>query len=175
MYFTKSNLDAFTNAVCFTGHRPQHLNDPDVVRTQLAIAIDKALAKGRRNFIVGGALGVDTWAFEILIGCKDYYPDIQIMLALPHPQIDAKWSAPEQKHFRALQHLADHIWICSGSYDIANYQKRNEFMVNHSTAVIACWNGKKHGGTFNCIKYAMDNDVVIYNALNKTYFRKEVK
>ena len=34
------------------------------------------------------------------------------------------------------------------------YQKRNEWMVDHATHVLAYYNGAPKGGTFNCLKYA---------------------
>jgi uncharacterized phage-like protein YoqJ len=34
------------------------------------------------------------------------------------------------------------------------YQKRNEWMVDNATHVLAYYNGSPKGGTFNCLKYA---------------------
>lgn len=34
------------------------------------------------------------------------------------------------------------------------YQKRNEWMVDNATHVLAYYNGKGRGGTYNCIAYA---------------------
>jgi uncharacterized phage-like protein YoqJ len=34
------------------------------------------------------------------------------------------------------------------------YQKRNEWMVDNATHILAYYNGAPRGGTFNCLKYA---------------------
>ena len=42
-------------------------------------------------------------------------------------------------------------------------QKRNKYMVDQSDLVIAVWDGKKVGGTWNTIKYAKSKEKqVIY-------------
>ena len=50
-------------------------------------------------------------------------------------------------------------------YFRACYQKRNEFMVDHSNLVIAVWNGKK-SGTKNTIDYANRHGIKVINVLN---------
>lgn len=55
---------------------------------------------------------------------------------------------------------ADHkIFICRG-YSRARFQIRNEWMVNHSSRVIAVFNGKK-SGTKNTIDYAKKANVPV--------------
>ena len=58
---------------CFTGHRyfswgnntghPQH----KTLLAKLEKAIDLAFAKGATHFICGNAIGVDTWAAELVL------------------------------------------------------------------------------------------------------------
>lgn len=31
---------------------------------------------------------------------------------------------------------------------------RNRYLVDHSQLIIAYWDGRDHGGTFDCLKYA---------------------
>ena len=40
-------------------------------------------------------------------------------------------------------------------------QVRNKYMVDNSDMVIACWNGDCIGGTWNTIRYAMNNNKII--------------
>lgn len=61
---------------------------------------------------------------------------------------------------------ADYTTTVSDHYFRACYQRRNEFMVDHSNLVIAVWNGEK-SGTKNTIDYAIKYGVKIINILDK--------
>jgi uncharacterized phage-like protein YoqJ len=45
------------------------------------------------------------------------------------------------------------------------YQKRNKWMVDNSDEGFALWNGKKEGGTYNCLKYAHEVNKPVLNLL----------
>ena len=47
------------------------------------------------------------------------------------------------------------IDVSPDPYAVWKMQKRNIWMVDQSNVVIAVWDGKKSGGTYNCIKYAV--------------------
>ena len=63
---------------CFTGHRPEafpwgtNKDDPrcKTLFRHLEDAIDDLIAKGCNHFIAGNALGIDTWASEIVLEKK---------------------------------------------------------------------------------------------------------
>ena len=51
--------------------------------------------KGVRRFLVGGELGVDQWAGEIILRLKEQpeYSDIELVVVLPFPGHDEQWDA----------------------------------------------------------------------------------
>lgn len=61
-----------------------------------------------------------------------------------------------------------------GKYHVAKMQKRNRYMVDNSSIVIAVYNGGK-GGTFNCLSYAHKEGRTIYYIIPKHDFKVEVK
>lgn len=71
---------------CITGSRPQSLpwsfDETDIrcikFKQELKIALAKIIDRGYTHFIGGMALGVDQYAFEILIEFKRCNPDNQI-------------------------------------------------------------------------------------------------
>lgn len=79
---------------CFTGHRPNAFPWKDntgdkrckILLVRIEKAVDKALSLGARHFICGNALGVDTWASEIVLKKKAQFPDIILEIALPFEQ-----------------------------------------------------------------------------------------
>ena len=57
--------------------------------------------------------------------------------------------------------------VVSPAYFRGCMQKRNRYMVDNSDIVLAIWNGKETGGTWNTIKYARSkNKEIRYIMLN---------
>ena len=67
--------------VSFTGYRPEKLpffgeDDPLCIdmKKRLSVQIQSLIADGADEFYSGMALGVDTWAAEIVLELKKLYP-----------------------------------------------------------------------------------------------------
>lgn len=146
---------------CFTGHRPEKLNQPEkVVIAELEKAIRQAVADGFTTFISGMARGVDIWAAEIVLRLRSDGAPIRLICASPYEGFERSWSSEWQQRYRAIMESADLVrYICPG-YSKACFQIRNEWMVNHSARVIAVFNGEK-GGTKNTIDYANRTNVEV--------------
>ena len=124
------------------------------------------LNKNITNFITGGAQGVDQLAFWAVEHLKQKYPDknIQNILCIPFENFHSKWSKTglfSQNEFNKILKHADQVKIISPTNEIKAYQKRNEYMVNHSCTVIAVakWLTPDQplpspGGTSNTMQYA---------------------
>lgn len=163
--------------VAFTGHRPDKLggyNEDNpiakCVKHELSVAIDAMIGKGYRRFIHGGALGVDTWAGEIVSDYALWYgirTDIKIYSDLfrPFENQEAKWPKECKIRYLKLMDRCDNvITVCEPGYASWKMQKRNEAMVDASDLVIAVWDGTD-GGTANCVRYAQrkGKEIVIIN------------
>lgn len=144
---------------CFTGHRPGKLHMSELqIKHALAAAIESAYADGYRTFITGMAQGVDIWAGELVLEFKGIHPDIHIICALPHPDFEKRWSKDWQQRYNTILSKADLTKTVCDTFSYGAYQKRNEWMVNHSARVIAVYNGEA-GGTRNTIEYAKKQGV----------------
>ena len=141
--------------VCFTGHRPEKLTRYEKSITKdLEKEIRQAVADGLNVFITEMARGVDIWAAQIVLMLRDEGYDVKLMCACPYEGFERGWSQEWQKAYREIMVAADFVkFVCEG-YSRACFQIRNEWMVNHSTRVIAVFNGEK-SGTKNTIDYAM--------------------
>ena len=152
--------------VCFTGHRPEKLNvsERKVVRG-LEKTIDVSIADGYCTFITGMARGVDIWAAEIIIQKRKKNKELKLICALPYEGFEQSWGADWQKRYRNILERADLVKVISPGYSKACFQKRNEWMVDHSSRVIAVWNGEP-SGTKNTIDYACAKSVDVLNILD---------
>lgn len=146
---------------CFTGHRPEKLRQPEsLIVKRLEAAIKDAIADGKNVFISGMARGVDIWAAEIVLRLRDEGQAIKLICASPYRGFEHGWSVEWQRRYNAVLGAADLVrYICPG-YSRFCFQIRNEWMVDHSSLVIAVFNGE-NGGTKNTIDYAKNMNVKV--------------
>ena len=147
---------------CITGHRPEKLDCTErIVVDALTSAIRKAYSDGYRTFISGMARGVDIWAAEIVLRERKSHPVIHLICALPHPDFQIRWEQSWQRRYSAILANADLVKTISPTYSPSAYQRRNMWMVDHSSLVIAFFEGLP-GGTANTIAYAREQGVSIH-------------
>ncbi len=155
---------------CFTGHRqiPPDLRDDitNAVRRRIKILYQS----GYRYFMAGGAIGFDMLAeLEVLRAAK-YDPTIQLILVLPCYNQTAKWSTlPDYlqliRTYKQISGLAAHVVYTSLFYNDTCMKIRNQYMVDHSSACIAYYNGKSHSGTGQTVRMAESNELSVYNII----------
>ena len=145
--------------VCFTGHRPEKLKQPEsVIVKALETAIKEAIADGKNVFISGMARGVDIWAAEIVLRLRNEGQNLKLICASPYEGFERGWSHDWQQRYNAVLRSADLVRFIGPGYSRACFQIRNEWMVDHSALVIAVFNGQP-GGTKNTIDYARQKGI----------------
>lgn len=146
---------------CFTGHRPEKLSiDEKTVKAALEIEIARAYADGYRTFISGMARGVDIWASEIVLAFRNHHEGVHLICAIPHPDFEKYWSQDWKDRYSAIRRSADLERTICPRYSPDAYQRRNEWMVDKSSLVIAVYTGGA-GGTRNTIRYAEASGVAV--------------
>lgn len=158
--------------VCFTGHRPDKLPDKKTgydernpvaqfVKVNLQFAIEQAIKDGFRRFIFGGALGVDTWAGEIVADLAELYQrddGIKLYLELysPFEGQESMWPEESKIRYYGLMARCDKvITVCEPGYAGWKMIVRDKAMVDASELVIAVWNGDLgKSGTGHTVAYA---------------------
>ena len=144
---------------CFTGHRPEKLKiDEETARVLLRQGIQTAYAAGYTTFISGMARGIDLWAADIVLEERQLHPDIHLICAVPHPDFEKRWNATAQQLYSTILQKADLTRIICPAFSMGAYQKRNIWMVDHSSLVLAYYNGDT-GGTANTIAYAKSRGI----------------
>ena len=135
---------------CFTGHR--NLTDEQMGFATIALVgcIEHLINDGYTHFITGMADGVDLLAAEIILQFKQRNKNIYIEAAVPHRN---RLKCRNAKFINILNHC-DKVTVIQEKYDISCFMKRNVYMVDNSDIVIAVWDGRKKGGTYNTIMYA---------------------
>lgn len=149
------------NRCCFTGHRPQKLRRPiDDIKVDLENEILSSIQSGYTTFITGMAYGIDIWAGNIVVRLKDRFPDIKLIAAIPYPDFPEEWIPEWKEKYRFLLAHADLVKTLSPVYSDSVFQYRNQWMVDHSSKMIAVYDGAP-GGTRNTIRYAKEKGVFV--------------
>lgn len=161
--------------VCFTGHRWKKLpfkNENDIRCTALKKQLQETVIElienqGITHFISGMALGVDMIAAEIVLALKSTYPYITLEAALYCPEQSERWREENKSRFKKILERCDKVTPVSDFYSNGCEQKRNIYMVDCSSNVIAIWDGTR-SGTGNTVRYARSTNtaVVIINPQN---------
>lgn len=139
---------------CFTGHRPEKLHAAeDIVLQRLDSAISTALQDGYTTFISGMAKGVDIWAAELVLERRRLRPNISLICAVPYQGFGLHWKDGWTKRYEKIVQMADAVEYVCTEFSRSAYQRRNEWMVDRASLLIAAYTGES-GGTRNTIKYA---------------------
>lgn len=110
------------------------------------------------------ARGVDIWAAEIVLRLRNEGASIQLICACPYKGFEDRWSATWKSRYRSILQASNQIVYINPKYSPDCYQKRNIWMVDHSSRVIAVYNGLP-GGTRNTIKYAQKQGIDCHNII----------
>lgn len=180
--------------ICFTGPRLHKIGYPDNWKDPRIVALILKLKEVVENlildnpseeefhFITGGALGLDQIAFAVCDKLKKTNRRIHTEIAVPFTMQMLDWSPDQKYKYTGFLKRADEIsyvdtsdkynpeMLNLGGFAPFKYQARNEYMVDESKIVIAIYDGVagqngKSSGTYNCLKYAIQNnrDIIYIN------------
>lgn len=147
---------------CFTGNRPEKLpwreNEKDLrcllAQDQIYIALEDAYGRGFRHFICGMARGSDLYFAELVLQLRVKYPCVTLEAAIPYRGQCDTWSDADKARYLHLVEQCDTVTVLQEEYTPACMQKRNQYMVDHSSLVIALYSGTP-GGTRSTLLYAL--------------------
>jgi len=150
----------------FTGHRPVRFKfgydekDEGCIKLKSVITdwIEVFIKNGITNFYSGFALGVDTWAAEIVLEMKKEYEGVKLTAVIPCETQAHNWSIDQQERYYNLQGLCDDVIILNTKYTRTCMHERNRYLVNHAGYLIAVYDGADKGGTAYTVKYAKEKE-----------------
>ena len=138
----------------FTGHRWYDSSRKHSVRKKIEECVREAYRNGITNFISGMAIGFDLLAAELVLSLKQDCPAITLTAALPFGEQASRFNERNKSRYYKCLSQADDIVILSNDYTAKCYLERDRFMVEHSSLLIACYDGRNKGGTFWTVNYA---------------------
>jgi len=152
-----------TDTCCFTGHRPDKLPwgrdeaDPRCLslKAALAAALERAYLAGCRHFISGMAQGADLYFAEAVLALRERYSEVTLECARPCETQADSWSEEEKRRYESILDRCNYETLVQHHYDRYCMMRRNRYMVDHSSRLIAVYDGVPKGGTAQTLAYAL--------------------
>ena len=146
----------------FTGHRENKLpwrgneEDPRCQRLKehLSAAVEAAYASGIRHYICGMATGGDMYFGEAVVALRAEHPDVTLEAAIPYEGQSKQWTPQQKKRYDRLAAECDYQTVVQHDYTPECMMRRNRYMVDASSILIAAYNGTP-GGTQATLLYAI--------------------
>ncbi len=163
----------FDQCCAFTGHRPKKFpwgyDEADArcvtLKQTLAKQIAKLVDAGYTDFLSGMAEGTDTWAALAVLALKKEHPALKLHCVLPCEGQSDQWSASARELYSSILEQADNIVYVSREYSKDCMLKRNRYLVDHVSCLLAVYNGEQRGGTAMTVRYARkrEREIIIVN------------
>lgn len=158
------------SACCFIGHRPQELHfgynedQEDCRRLKVALAreIKAMLDNGVTTFYTGMDMGMDMWCAEIVQSFQEDLPELGIKLnaVIPYEAQADEWSGDDRERYLKIMGKTDETIVLNSHRTQACMHERNRYMVDHSTHIIAVFDGRE-GETKAALEYARGNSLTV--------------
>ena len=161
-------MRARQESCCFTGHRPGKLPwrynefDPRCLKLKrrIADAVELAYEQGFRHFLCGMAMGCDLYFCEAVLALREHHPDVTVESAIPCPTQADAWPPAQGERFGRLVAACDFETMVSGQYTSTCMLRRDRYLVDHASLLIAAFDGTS-GGTRYTVEYALNQGLAI--------------
>lgn len=157
-------------ACAFTGHRPKSFPwkydesalDCILLKEVLATQIKALADRGVTDFLSGIAQRVDIWCGEIVLDLKKKNPALNLHCILPCKGQESKWTTSAQERYHSILAQANEVVYVEQEYSQGCMLKRNRYLVDHSSFLLAVYNGTRRSGTGATVRYAQQLGKCVY-------------
>lgn len=148
---------------CFTGHRDIPAGEEAAVRAKVREQALFLLAEGYNTFLVGGAVGFDMLAAEVLLDLREKEgKKLSLVSVLPFWRWRDKWPEWAKEREDEILEKCDEISFSRLKNSRQCYLDRDRKMVDRSSMCIA-YCKKYGGGTAYTVRYAFKQGIRVVN------------
>ena len=126
------------NTCCFTGHRNIRKADEESIKGKILEQVLIQLQQGISTFMVGGAVGFDMLAAEVLLDLREKKAkELRLVSVLPYLAWREKWMEEDKDREDRILEKSDEILVSANEYSRHSYLDRDRRMVDSSAVCIA--------------------------------------
>ena len=111
------------------------------------------------------AIGFDLEAAQAVISLRNRLPGVEVIAIIPFKGSQERFSAEQRALFEKIVEEADEVITLATHYSPDVYARRNNYLVDNSSAVISYFTGEK-GGTAYTVRRAVKSLARIINIYN---------
>ena len=90
---------------------------------------------------------------------RDQYPEVTLECARPCQSQADSWPLEEARRYQAIIDQSDYETLVQHHYDRGCMMRRNRYMVDKASRIIAVYDGVPRGGTAQTLAYAMKHSL----------------
>lgn len=144
--------------ICFTGRRSYQGQADEELRQLLR----ELYERGARSFLCGMSWGFDLAAGRLVAEMKSSHSDVELVAVEPFADFGSYFRGEDAALYERVIGAADRRVLVSESENQA-YRLRNDYMVDHSSLVVAWWEGLPKGGTAYTVARARKKGLEVVN------------
>lgn len=138
--------------VSFTGHRTYRHECDDA----LTAAVERLYGEGYRTFMTGMAVGFDLAAGECVLSLRERLCGLRLVCVVPFRGMENRFSQADRERFGRLMQEADAAVTLADEYTPEVYRRRNDYLVDNASAVLAYFDGRAGGTAYTVARAKRD-------------------
>lgn len=115
------------------------------------------------SFLLCCAMGFDMLAAEVALALQSELSGLQVIAVVPYRGQSERWNDAMKARYDTILCNSDDVIILSEHYYHGCLLRRNDYMVFHSSSLIAWYDGNPKGGTFYTYRKATANGLKVLN------------
>lgn len=152
-----------SKTIAFTGHRNIVADNLLPLKEELTAVLTEQYNKGYHTFITGGARGFDLLSAEVVLSMQERFADIQLFIAVPYAGHHLYFTDNEIERYADVAEKATSNIILSSYYYEDCFLRRNDYILEHSSLLIAYYGQSFYSGTGYTVRRAEANKTPIIN------------
>ncbi len=145
--------------VAFTGHRSYRGEADDELRA----VVRDLVGQGFTRFLCGMAWGFDLAAGSVVAQLKREYPQIELVAVEPYGDFRSLFRDEDGELYDRVLTAASERVVVGDEQGAAAYMRRNDYLVDNASMVVAWCDGRGRGGTTYTGERARKSRVEVIN------------
>lgn len=148
--------------VAFTGHRT-YCGEANL---DLRQTILRLCEEGFTRFLCGMAWGFDLAAGEAVAEAKKHCSEIELVAVVPYDGFEGLFRGDDAEQYGRVMAAADEVVVVSEQGGDAAFRRRNDYLVDNASIVVAWFDGVPRGGTAYTVRRARHSRLPVVNLMH---------
>ncbi|WP_414842264.1 SLOG family protein [Enterococcus saccharolyticus] len=154
-----------------------------VIKKVLKITIQQYIEEGLEWILIGGNLGTEIWAGQVVLDLQKEYPELKLGVIFPFEDFGENWNEKNQQVLTELKIKANYVNAVSHVpyKNPGQLKNHSQFLLTHSGGLLVVYDDEYPGKTQFLLKEAQEhaskNDFIIHQItmddLQNTFFEDD--